>query len=80
MISDIPRPDRTLILEYADDIAISVTAETLAEAIRLIKIAIRRIERWALRNNLSLNPEKTKAMIFTKQRMPEDLPILTVMQ
>ena len=27
-----------------------------------------------------LNPEKTKAMLFTKQRMPDDLPVLTIAQ
>ena len=80
MIADIPHPDRTLVLEYADDIAVTVTADNLAEAIRQMRIAIRRLERWAAKNNLLLNSEKTKAMLFTKQKLPEELPNLTVTQ
>ena len=78
MVSDIPHPDGVLVLEYADDIAITVTTNTLQDAITLIKSAIRNIEQWATKCNLKLNPTKTKAMIFTKKRLPEDLPVLSV--
>ena len=78
MMADIPHPDRTLTLEYADDISISVTANTLIDAIDEIRRAITKIESWAMKNNLTLNPGKTKAMLFTKKKTPEILPTLTV--
>ena len=78
MIGDIPHPDQTLILEYADDLAITVTADNFAEAIRLINIAIEAIENWTDTWLLTLNPSKTKAMYFTKKNIPEQLTTLRV--
>ncbi|CAL4067567.1 unnamed protein product, partial [Meganyctiphanes norvegica] len=77
LISDIPHPHNTLVQEYADDLAISVSANSLEEAITKIENAIRAIEQWATNNRLNLNPAKTKAMIFTKKRLPNP-PTLTI--
>ena len=69
MVGDIPHLDQTLLLEYADDLSLTVTADSLVEAIRLIRIAIARIEQWTDTWLLTLNPTKTKAMCFTKKRV-----------
>ena len=79
MIADIPHPEQTLVLEYADDLSITVTANTLEEAIVQIRGAITTIEEWTTSWLLTLNPEKTKAMCFTKKRIPNNLPDLTVL-
>ena len=77
LISDIPHLNDVLIQEYADDLMISATANSLEDAITRIRIAVREIEEWATTNKLNLNPAKTKAMMFTKRRITE-VPTLTV--
>ena len=76
MIADIPHPGRITVYEYADDIAISVTSPDLQEATNLIQDAIAQIVDWATKWNLLINPEKTKAMCFTKKKVLEHLPTL----
>ena len=80
LMSDIPHFDEVKIYEYADDVSIIITADSIAEAKRLIQIAIDRLEQWAIKWKLTFNPEKTKAMIFTKKRIPklEDIAQLRI--
>ena len=59
MMADIPHPLRIYIYEYADDIAIAITADDIQEAIR-------KIEEWAATWNLQFIQNKCKAMNFTK--------------
>ena len=78
MMADIPHPLRIYIYEYADDIAIAITADNIQEATNLTQDAIRKIEEWAATWNLQFNPNKCKAMYFTKKRIEDQLPILRV--
>ena len=67
MSCDLPHPEDTDELDFADDIAFIVTAATIEEATLIITNAIGTLERWARRWDLKINPEKSKAMCFTKQ-------------
>ena len=71
LMCDIPHFEQVKISEYADDVAIVITANTLAEAKDLIQAAINKLEEWATQWKLKFNPEKTKAMIFTKKKIPK---------
>ena len=76
MIADIPHPGRIEVYEYADDIAIAVTSPDLQEATNLIQDAINQIDEWANTWSLKMNPDKTKAMYFTKKKISDHLPTL----
>ena len=72
MMCDLPHPEDTDVLDFADDIAFSVTAATIEEATLIITNAIGTLERWA--RKWDLNPEKSKAMCFIKQRVLDRKP------
>ena len=78
MVSDIPHFNSIISSEFADDLAISTTADNLPEAINNINQAITELERWATGWNLHFNPSKTKAMCFTKRRNLQ-LPTLKIL-
>ena len=78
MMADIPHHEKIKIFEYADDMAIAVTADNLAEAVRLIQEGIRKLEDWVTRWKLHFNPSKCKAMCFTKKKIQDQLPVLRV--
>ena len=62
------------VIDYADDIAITATAKTLEEVPNLIENAVSSLEEWTDRWQLAINPQKSKAMCFTKQKVLENLP------
>ena len=68
MMCDLPHPENVTVLDFADDIAFLVTAATIDLASPLIISAIGALEEWARSWDLNINPEKSKAMCFTKQR------------
>ena len=72
MMADIPHSEDIHIMEYADDIAISIIANTVEEASNRAKAAIETLENWAKESELSFNPSKTKAMVFTKKMIMKD--------
>ena len=72
LMAEIPHLARVCTMEYADDVAMSITADTIQEAYDLTVNAINKLEEWAQKWELSFNPRKTKAMIFTKKRIPKD--------
>ena len=85
MMADIPHSENVLTMEYADDIAIAITAATIEEACIIARRAIRVFENWARNSNLHFSPTKTNAMVFTKKTIQKDpinhqqiLPTLTV--
>ena len=85
MMADIPHSGNVLTMEYADDIAIAITAATIEEACAIARRTIRAFENWAKNSNLHFSPTKTKAMVFTKKTIQIDptndqqiLPTLTV--
>ena len=72
MMSDLPHLENLTVLDFADDIAYIVTAPTIDLASPTLENAIRALEGWARRWELMINPEKSKAMCFTKQRKALD--------
>ena len=73
IMSDIPHTIRSIIWEYADDIALICTADSLEEAIENIQLAITELETWANRWCLRFNTNKTKCLCFTKKRIGDKL-------
>ena len=68
MISDIPRIQGIQISEFADDIAIVVTTDTIEAAYALLSLALNKLEEWANTWNLMFNPSKTKCMYFARKK------------
>ena len=73
IMSDIIHPDTIIIGEYADDIAIIITEDTLEEAHSIAQATIQALENWAKTWSLVFNSTKTKSMCFTKKRIQEKL-------
>ena len=78
MVSDIPHVNYIFTSEFADDLAISATADNLPELERNLNQAIRELEHWATKWNLQFNPAKTMAMCFTQRRNLQ-LPTLKIL-
>ena len=72
-MSDILHTFSIIIEEYADDIAIIITEDTLEEAVTRTQIAIQELEMWARMWCLVFNSDKTKSLCFTKKRIKEKL-------
>ena len=53
---------------YADDIKLLRIGNNLAEMRHLIQQDINKLMTWACHNNLRFNPDKTKAMIFSRKQ------------
>ena len=69
IMSDIPHTNMAFIREYADDIAILITANSLEEALTNVQLAITELETWANNWCLNFNSNKTKSLCFTKKRL-----------
>ena len=65
-INDLYKCTNLYTLLFADDTTFLVHGKDLKEAIKLINIELRKICYWFRANELSLHPDKTKLMIFTK--------------
>ena len=78
MMIDLPLIEGVEVMDFADDIAITTTTKTIEEAGELIERAIRAIEVWTRRWKLTINPHKSKAMCFTKQKVMDRLPALLI--
>ena len=72
LMAEIPHLAQVITLEYADDVAISITAETLQDACNTAANAITKLEEWSQKWQLTFNPNKTKAMFFTRKQIPKD--------
>ena len=69
MLSDIPHIQGIRISEFADDIAILVTTDTIEEAYIKLNQALTQLEEWATSRNLIFNPSKTKCMYFSRKKI-----------
>ena len=67
MISDIPHIQGIKLSEFADDLVLLVTANTIETAFRQLSQALNRLEEWANSTNLTFNPSKTKCMYFARK-------------
>ena len=73
IMSDIPHTDGIIIGEYADDIAILITSDSLEDAHTRAQAAITELATWANKWCLTFNTTKTKSMCFTKKKISEKL-------
>ena len=61
---------------YADDITLSCSAD-VSDRDQLestLEVAVNEVERWTMRNRLSLNESKTKTILITGKRLQSRLP------
>ena len=68
LLSTLPNIFPVVSNELADDIAFSVTADTLEEASRLMQVAVSQFAEWCEQTKLTINVQKTKCMCFTSKR------------
>ena len=68
IMSDIPHNNWITIREYADDIGIIITGDTLEEVFNNAQLAILELEAWANKWCLNFNSNKTKSLCFTKRK------------
>ena len=73
IMSDIPHSILYETGEYADDIAIITTGDSIEEVCETTQAAINTLETWAGNWNLNFNSTKTKSMCFTKKKVKERL-------
>ena len=78
MTHDIPMMAGIFSAEFADDLAIAITGNTIEEIVEKIKQMINEIFDWTQRWDLTLNPNKTKAMLFSNIRNLNILPELKI--
>lgn len=60
----------TLAIGYADDIAILVSGKFSGTVSELMQGALRLVEKWCAEEGLSVNPQKTALVPFTRRRNP----------
>uniref|UniRef100_A0A2P2HYD1 RNA-directed DNA polymerase from mobile element jockey-like n=1 Tax=Hirondellea gigas TaxID=1518452 RepID=A0A2P2HYD1_9CRUS len=60
---------------YADDGAMWTTSAELPEAIETIQSALQKIEEWSHQWGFQISPSKTKAIIFSRKRNNNALPL-----
>lgn len=68
-----PSSNKAKMIKYADDVTVLLPfrkSDSIAEA---VETETRNIRDWCLQNGLTLNEEKTKVLLFSKQRIDEEL-------
>ena len=56
---------------YADDLAIHVSSDSLSILAGRMNLILSRLYDWCNFNNLTINPSKTKWMLFTNNKVPQ---------
>lgn len=68
-------PPEVDLLEFADDVALLIKGANLQQMIDSANSTLDHITEWMAENNLSLSPNKSSAILFTKSiRLPPNLP------
>ena len=65
MLSDIPSAPHVHVAEYADDLAIFANGWNYESLCRSIQVQVDRLHAWTQRWGFTLNPVKTKGMVFS---------------
>ena len=63
---------RTKAISYADDLLITVNADTVREAENHANIEISKITKWTKDNKISFNEQKSNAMVVTRKKRREN--------
>ncbi len=62
---------------YADDLAIVIQSKYLGTGANLMQGSLRVVDDWCMTKRLSINPEKTEVLLFTRKRKTEEVLRLT---
>ena len=68
LMSHMPQSEDTTFC-FANDVAYSVTAKTMAAAQIILQNIVNRLEAWSKDWGLVINPSKSRLMCFTKKRV-----------
>ena len=69
MVKDVPQTEGVYNLEYADDITIICSSESLDEVTNKIECQLEKIYKWSQDWGFKINLDKTKAMFFTRRKI-----------
>ncbi|KAK9745184.1 hypothetical protein QE152_g7173 [Popillia japonica] len=74
-----------MILYYArsmkicpDDFVLCSKHEDLSVAVRALNVALTKFNNWCDDHNFTISFSKTKAMVFTRKNLPQELPFINV--
>jgi hypothetical protein len=70
---------QTKAVAFADDLLLAMKAESIREAKNITNIEMNKILTWAKNNKLTLNEEKSKAMVITRRKRKENKEISVYM-
>ncbi|XP_026479951.1 uncharacterized protein LOC113386381 [Ctenocephalides felis] len=68
----------THILQYADDISIYTSQNSIDECISKLTREMSKFHQWTSNNHLTLSQDKTASIIFSRHRIPEELTQIKV--
>lgn len=57
---------------YSDDVASLISGDCISTVGDLMRTALKIIEKWCIENKLTMNPIKTKMILFSKRRIAEN--------
>ena len=78
LLGQFDRLKTTHVCAYADDVLVLSQGSTLAPILGKMQKAVDTCIQWSNKNQLEFSPSKTKAIIFTNKRLPENKPHLTI--
>ena len=77
-INDLAKCTNLFTLLFADDTSFIIQEKNINEKIKILNIELKKISYWFRTNELSLHPDKTKFMIFTKNESNIDFENINI--
>lgn len=68
-----PKSSATKMIKYADDVTLLIPFRKDDSVVDLVESETRSIKTWCLENGLTLNDSKTKVLLFSRQKVDEEL-------
>ena len=68
--------DHTRVVAFADDLILTIRADSISEAENIANIEMGKIAMWAKNNKTEFNEEKSKVMLMTRRKRKEQNKIL----
>ena len=63
------------IVNYADDCVLIINGTVIGELTRIMNEALRQVSIWCIMNKLTINPDKSKCLIFSKRKIPQSITL-----
>lgn len=76
LLIELAHPGFTVV-GYADDVTVFLCSRLIEPLYERAQIALNIVERWCSSHGLSVNPQKTSTVLFTRKRNIDSLPTLT---